>query len=569
MINQDISPMLTINLEDYFQVAAFRGIIRSSQWYRFETRLEHQLDTTLSMLSKHDAKATFFVLGWIAERFPDLIRRIVKEGHEIASRGYLHRPLIEMSKLEFAEDAKRSKELIEEAAEQKVLGYRLSDGWFQPSELWALEALHECGYLYDSSIAPRGRKFANRVEYRNYQLLQDEPKPFHEFPIGSLSMFGYSMPVTGGNYLRQMPGWLATKAVRRVMKQPGPKVWYFHTWELDPDQPKVSAGSRITRMRHYRNIDRMNEVWSNYLEQYKFTSIANHLCADTSIDVGMTRLRSFARERKFQIEIGNDAVNPDRIPVSVVIPCFNEEQTLPYLANTLRSVRAELGSIYDIKWILVDDRSTDSTWNLMQSIFGKDAHFCLHRHENNLGVAGAICTGIDLAQTEIVCSMDADCTYDPHELANMIPRLIDGVDLVTASPYHRDGHVLNVPKWRLTLSRGASWLYRRILNHKLATYTSCFRVYRHSAFTKLKLQRTGYLGVAEMLTQLDQRGGKIVEHPATLEVRALGNSKMKTMRTIIGHLELMVDLLRNPVQPTPVQHLKPTCIQEPLLQLQD
>jgi glycosyltransferase involved in cell wall biosynthesis len=153
-------------------------------------------------------------------------------------------------------------------------------------------------------------------------------------------------------------------------------------------------------------------------------------------------------------------------------------------------------------------------------------------------------TGINAARTEIVCSMDCDCTYDPHELVNMLPLMSDGVDLVTASPYHKDGGVRNVPGWRLFLSWGASWLYRRVLRSKLATYTSCFRVYRRSSFVDIDLNESGFLGVAEMLGRLDLSGGKIIEFPAVLEVRLFGISKMKTAKTILGHLKLLSHLAK-------------------------
>jgi hypothetical protein len=138
--------------------------------------------------------------------------------------------------------------------------------------------------------------------------------------------------------------------------------------------------------------------------------------------------------------------------------------------------------------------------------------------------------------------MDCDCTYDPHELARMIPLLTDEIDMVTASPYHKKGGVRNVPEWRLFLSKGASWLYRRTLKAKLDTYTSCFRVYRRSSVVDLPVEEKGFLGVAEMLGRLDLSGGKIVEFPAVLEVRLFGFSKMKTARTIFGHLKLLSKL---------------------------
>jgi glycosyltransferase involved in cell wall biosynthesis len=165
------------------------------------------------------------------------------------------------------------------------------------------------------------------------------------------------------------------------------------------------------------------------------------------------------------------------------------------------------------------------------------------RHQQNTGVAAAILNGIRHAGTEVVCSIDCDCTYDPHDLRNMIPLLAEDVSLVTASPYHPQGHVRNVPRWRLSLSRGASVLYRQVLRQKLFTYTSCFRVYRRSAVVDLRLRERGFLGIAEILGRLDLRGAKVIEHPATLEVRLFGRSKMKVVKTIGGHLRLLTRLL--------------------------
>ena len=153
-------------------------------------------------------------------------------------------------------------------------------------------------------------------------------------------------------------------------------------------------------------------------------------------------------------------------------------------------------------------------------------------------------TGLRRADTELVASMDCDCSYDPLELRHMVPLLKPGVDVVTASPYHRLGAVRNVPRWRLTLSKGATWMYRRILRQKLATYTSCFRVYRRSSVAGINLTYGRYLGVAELLGRVDLTGGTIVEYPTTLEVRVLGRSKMKTARTVLGHLGLMAKLAR-------------------------
>jgi glycosyltransferase involved in cell wall biosynthesis len=230
-----------------------------------------------------------------------------------------------------------------------------------------------------------------------------------------------------------------------------------------------------------------------------------------------------------------------RTPVSVVVPLYNEEEAVANLEGMLTSVEDCLSQEYDFWFILVDDGSKDATWALLNHHFGHRPKYKLIR-QDNAGVASAILTGIKASHTEVVCSMDCDCTYDPHQLKQLIPMLTPGVDLVTGSPYHPLGTVRNVPTWRLALSKGSSFLYRCVLRHKLFTYTSCFRAYRRSAVADLPLTENGYLGIAEMLAALDQRGSTIREVPATLSVRVFGQSKMRIGRTIVGHVRLLTRL---------------------------
>src|SRR5262249_15789566 len=166
----------------------------------------------------------------------------------------------------------------------------------------------------------------------------------------------------------------------------------------------------------------------------------------------------------------------------------------------------------------------------------------LLQHPRNQGITAAILTGVRHADTVAVCVIDSDCSYDLHELGKMIPLLGDEVDLVTASPYHPQGSVRNLPGWRLWLSRASSFLYRRILRQKMYTYTSCFRVYRRSVLDRLEVTEKGFPVVAHILARLDLQGAKMVEYPTVLDVRRFGQSKMKVMRTIVGHLRLLARL---------------------------
>lgn len=233
----------------------------------------------------------------------------------------------------------------------------------------------------------------------------------------------------------------------------------------------------------------------------------------------------------------------EKVALTIVVPCFNEEAALPHLRDKLQAARLLWKEKYDVHLILVDDGSRDDTWNVMQRLFQSEPNCTLLRQPANLGIGASILNGIRRAKTEVVCSIDSDCTYDPQQLERLMPMLTADVALVSASPYHPAGRVLDVPGWRLFLSQAASALYRFVLRQKLHTYTSCFRVYRRSAVLKLKLRRNGFLGVAELIAKLDLHGFVIVECPTTLTGRTHGTSKMKVARVLVGHLGLLCELL--------------------------
>jgi len=241
------------------------------------------------------------------------------------------------------------------------------------------------------------------------------------------------------------------------------------------------------------------------------------------------------------IDCPNDAVAPpaDCPRLAIVVPCFNEEESLDRLVLEWHRLRQILAGQYEAEILLVDDGSTDATWQLLHDHFGDDPAARLIPHETNRGIAAAIRTGLAHASAEIVASIDADCTYQPVQLVSLLALMADDVDMVVASPYHPAGNVVGVAAWRLALSRLASRLYAFVLRNQLHTYTSCFRVYRRSAVVDLPLSRGGFVGVVELLWQLDRRGGRIVECPAVLSVRTTGQSKMRVARTAFAHLGLL------------------------------
>lgn len=229
-------------------------------------------------------------------------------------------------------------------------------------------------------------------------------------------------------------------------------------------------------------------------------------------------------------------------PVTIVVPCFNEEEGIPYLAQRLGSLVDELARTCRLSIILVDDGSTDSTWELMHRHFGQDPTVTLLRHAKNMGIAAASLTGILVSEDEAVAVIDSDCTYDPALIGAMVPLLAPDVCAITASPYHAMGGVCGVPRWRIFLSRSASRSYRVLFRNKLATYTSCFRLYRRSAVATLQLRNSGFIGVTEKLALLDKQGWKIIEVPALLSMRKFGQSKLSISRAVLGHLRLMAEL---------------------------
>ncbi len=531
--------LLTVLVEDYFHVGAFEKLIREQNWTRFEPRYEQNTHKALDLLDEYGTKATFFVLGWIAEQNPKLIKEIVARGHEVASRGFYHRSLRQLTPDEFREDVRKTNRILEDASGQKIVGYRAAEKLNYEKDSWILDILAEEGLAYDASFLPVKKDAkAKRFKHQHHT----DGRVILEFPYSTRNLGVGLLPISGGNYFRQFPYTMMRRAVKDwTTRYNEPFVLYFHVWELDPEQPRISAASRYNRVRHYRKLDKMEWIIKENLGLYDFCDVADYLGLRDSLSVE-------AKEAKVEhtvIEVREAENNAPHTEISVVIPCYNEVDNLDYLSNTLKSVEEKLNKIgYHPTFIFVDDQSTDKTFEKMHQLFGKTENVTILQHEKNKGVAGGIMTGIKASKNEIVCSMDCDCTYDPHQLVEMVPLLTDDVDMVTASQYHRKGEVRNVPAWRLLFSKGASFCYRRVLKTNLATYTSCFRVYRRSAMVDLNVEDGGFLGVTEMLGRLDLKGGHIIESPAVLETRLFGASKMNTAKTTFKHLGLLYRLAR-------------------------
>jgi len=251
---------MSIDVEDYFQVSAFAPHIARASWPDMDCRVERNIDLILGLLEQRQIQATFFTLGWIAERYPEMVRRIVAQGHELASHGYGHLRASDQSEAEFREDVVRSKALLEDIGGQRVRGYRAPSFSIGKDNLWALDVLKQTGHEYSSSIYP--------IRHDHYGL-PDAPRfPFYprgdqgvlEVPLTTIRLMDRNLPAGGGGYFRFFPYAVSRRFLQRVNqidRQPG--IFYFHPWELDPDQPRQQGISMKTRFRHYVNLGRMEQ----------------------------------------------------------------------------------------------------------------------------------------------------------------------------------------------------------------------------------------------------------------------------------------------------------------------
>lgn len=272
--SRHVTPQIfSVDVEEYFQVHAFEGIVPQSAWSSMPSRVAIGVDRLLDLLARHEAKGTFFVLGWVAERHGQLVRRIAEAGHEIASHGWTHRRVTALEPEEFREEIRSSKALLEDITGNRVLGYRAPSFSITPNSRFAFDVLIEEGYRYDSSIFPIWRP--------GYGWRGAPPVPhlrsclsgvLTEFPVATTSWGPFRIPAGGGGYLRQFPFAIIHNAFREHSAAGIPGVFYLHPWELDPDQPRLPSGV-LTRLRHYRGLSDTSARLTRLLEDFSFTSV--------------------------------------------------------------------------------------------------------------------------------------------------------------------------------------------------------------------------------------------------------------------------------------------------------
>ncbi len=261
---------LTIDVEDYFQVAAFADIVSPADWGGMEQRVEGNMAAILRLLKSHGVRATFFVVGWVAERHPEVVKTIVADGHDLGCHSYWHRNIYDLTPEEFREDTLRAKGILEEVSGKKVVAYRAPSYSITAKSLWALDILAEAGFTVDSSIFPilHDRYGIPDSPRFPYPLSQPGMK---EFPISTSLFFGKKIPVAGGGYFRLFPYWFTRMALRKINDAEGqPFVFYLHPWEIDPAQPRFAKATLLSKFRHYNNLDRTMGRFQRLLNDFQF-----------------------------------------------------------------------------------------------------------------------------------------------------------------------------------------------------------------------------------------------------------------------------------------------------------
>ena len=273
-----IANALTIDVEDYFQVAALAEAVDREDWHSMEYRVEANTHRLLELLERHETRATFFTLGWVAEKSPGLVRDIQKAGHEVASHGYSHQLIYNQTPEVFREETRRSKKILEDITGEPITGYRAASYSITNQSRWALDILAEEGFVWDSSIFPvhHDRYGMPGTPRWPHRLTTDNGHELAEFPLSTLKFPGYNLPIAGGGYFRLFPYWFSRWGLGSINRQGQPFVFYLHPWEVDPGQPRLDV-KWFSRFRHYNNLDVCEQRLEQLLGHFRFTAMGDVL----------------------------------------------------------------------------------------------------------------------------------------------------------------------------------------------------------------------------------------------------------------------------------------------------
>lgn len=271
--------IFSVDVEEYFQVNAFEGAVRRTQWPTLPSRVERSVDDLLALLARYDTLGTFFILGWIADKHPQIVRRIADAGHEIASHGWWHQRVSAIDEADFRSDVRSSKAVLEDITGQAVTGYRAPSFSITPGNEHAFDILIEEGYVYDSSLFPFRRPGYGYPDAPPIPHVIRRPAGrLIEFPLTTWDWAGLRIPAAGGGWFRQLPYSIVRRAFRQRSLDQVPGVFYIHPWELDPEQPRLPVGP-LTRVRHYRGLKRTAARLQRLLAEFRFTSVSRCLAS--------------------------------------------------------------------------------------------------------------------------------------------------------------------------------------------------------------------------------------------------------------------------------------------------
>ncbi len=265
---------LSVDVEDWFHVGAFENSIRREDWNGLDCRVERNTDFILGMFDDAGVKGTFFTLGWVAERYPQMMRRIVDQGHEVASHGYDHKRVFTMQAEEFAADLAKTRTLLEDVTGQAVTGYRAPSFSIDKRTPWAHEALGEAGYAYSSSVAPVVHDHYGWPEAPRYAFVPKNSGSLLELPVTTARFAGRTLAAGGGGFFRMLPYAFSRWAIRQVNAEQRPAILYFHPWEIDPGQPRVANAPIKSKLRHYTNLSVMADKLRRLIKDFEWTTVS-------------------------------------------------------------------------------------------------------------------------------------------------------------------------------------------------------------------------------------------------------------------------------------------------------
>ena len=518
---------ISIDVEDYYQVAAFEDIVSYADWERYDSHVCKNTHRLLEVFSEHSVCATFFILGWVAERHPQLVRSIQNQGHEIGCHGYKHVRINFQTPDAFREDVRHAKSVIEQCIGEPIHGYRAASFSVRSDTLWALEILLQEGFQYDSSIFPivhdrYGISDAPRFPYQ----VSTPSGVITEFPLTTTRYLHRNVPVAGGGYFRLLPYCLTRNAIEKTNRQEGmPAVFYLHPWEIDLSQPRLDA-SWTNRVRHYTNIQRTEQRLQTLLHDFEFSTLRTTLSQVPlrtyeikQAENGHLRFQSVPKEITF---FDNTLPTTSARKISVIIPVYNEMDNMAPLCQELSQVFLPLRIASE--WIFVDDGSTDDSIAQLVALKELYPQIVIIKLRRNFGQTPAMQAGFDHATGDVVVTMDADLQNDPHDIPCLLRRLDEGFDLVCGWRKNRKDPWLS----RKLPSQVANKMIQRIIGSNIHDRGCSLKIYRAGLTKKFRLYSEMHRFIHEISIMT---GARVSELVVNHRPRQFGTSKYGISRT--------------------------------------